>query len=167
MRAHPAEVRARVLRLLRAGKRTMAAIARRTGVPRRTVQSWARRDGQEPRPPTPPPCTLPPAKQRKAVELYLENVTLRQITIRTGASPAQVRRLVRDAGHPLRSTHTKGRFDTQEVAALAAEVGVREACRRLDCTRSTVVHHVEKARRLRIREELLAEEARKGRRRAA
>ena len=159
MMRHPARIRARVLRLLQAGKLSMAEIARRTGVPRRTVQSWARRAGLPPRPPLAPPSTLPPSQQRRALALYLARVPLRQIRIRTGASPAQVRRLVREAGHPLRETHTMGRIDTAQACALAAEYGPTRAARLLGCTTGTVIYHQDKARRLRIRAELRAEEA--------
>ena len=163
---YPKTVRARALRMLRSGRPTVAEISRRLGVSRKTLQVWARAAGLPPRPPQAPPSTLTPEQQRQAVALYLAGASRLTIEIRTRATPSQVRRLVREAGHPLRTCPTHARIDTTQAVALADELGPSGAAKSLGCCHSTVLYHQEKARRERIRAELRAQEAKKEQRRA-
>lgn len=163
---HDAKTRRAALRLLARPQFVLADIVAITGVTRRTLQSWARAAGMPPRPRGARPSIYPAKTRRLAVRLYLQGVKMRTIGAATGAGTWSIREWVRAAGHPLRETHTSGRLDTAEVVALAEQHGHNRAAEILGCSPGSVAYHRQRAIRLRVREELRAQDATEGRRRA-
>lgn len=150
---HLATVRADALRLYEEPGLTMGEIEDLTGVSRRTISRWAREAGL-PQRSRARPAIFTAKTREKAVRLYLEGLPMYKIEAATGACDTSIRTWVRDAGHPLRSTHTNARLDTHQVVELAEQHGPKRAAEILGCSVGSIRYHRERAVVLRVRERL-------------
>lgn len=144
---HTTKTRQAALRLLGRPGYTLGEIAAITGTTRRTLQAWARAAGLPPRVRGARPSIFGPAVRRRAVGLYLAGTKMRTISAQVGACAHEIRKWVRAAGHPLRTTHTCGRLSTARVVALANRFGSKGAAEILGCSVGSVGYHRAKARR--------------------
>jgi transposase-like protein len=138
-----------------------------TGVSRKTLRRWARAANLPHR--WRGRSVFSAEVKARAVALYLQDPPLKMRTIeaKTGMDEQTIRDVVKAAGHTLRRTHTNARLKTNDVMAAVERRGsIAAAARELGCVPSSVQYHIEKARREKVRAELLDEQPRK-RRRAA
>ena len=152
MGSHSATTRREALRRLGRGD-PPRDVSDALAVPLHTLRHWAREAKLPPRSRA-HEVLFGPQVRARAVRLYQAGVKVRTISARTGACAGSIRQWVRDAGHPLRATHTNARLDTQQVVELAAQVGPAAAARSLGCSVASVHYHRQRALVLRVRAEL-------------
>lgn len=140
---------------------TVAEIAWRAGVDRKTVRNWARDAKLPPRPPA-RVRTYTAEDDALAVRLYLQedpHLSMAEVMAKTGMCAARVLTAVRTAGAQVRS-RGRAKHDHAEVVRLDREHGPAKAARLLGIAPSIVHYHRDVERRLKARAELT-----KGRRR--
>lgn len=153
MRGHAPEIRALAVRLY-LDRVPMADIQLRChGVSPKAVLRWVRAAGHGLRGIV-RSCIFGPEVRARAVAMYRAGVRMLTIQAATGADDQSIRQWVRDAGVPMRRTHTLARLVTAEVLRLDQEHGPNRAAQLLGCSPASVHYHREKARRERIRAEL-------------
>lgn len=123
-------------------------ITAQTGVPRRTVNHWARAAGL-PRRRSAHRLRLHDAVTRAyAVRLYAIGTSMLEIGAEVGVGHGAIRQWVVLAGLPLRTTGSHRRIDTHQILRLYGRLGTMKAVSEvLGCSRSTVSNHVAQARR--------------------